>query len=61
MVTRGLRANEVCSALTISKPTLYRWISNGKFPPGIKIGASIRIWLESDINEFLVTKTATEK
>ena len=58
MATTALRANEVCLALKFSKPTLYRWINEGKFPRGIKLGAGVRIWLESDITEFLETKAA---
>jgi predicted DNA-binding transcriptional regulator AlpA len=38
--------------------TLQRWIDNGSFPPGIKIGPNTRAWTEESIAEWLASREA---
>jgi predicted DNA-binding transcriptional regulator AlpA len=36
--------------------TLGRWIDNGSFPPGIKIGPHTRAWTDASIAEWLADR-----
>ena len=50
-----LKAGEVAKILRISKPTLYRWCAEGKFPKPIKIvkGGKSAGWLSTTIDKHL--------
>ena len=48
-----LKKLEVCEQIRIKKPTLDAWLSQGKFPKGIKLNGRIRVWRLSDIEKFL--------
>ena len=43
---------EVCRLVGKSPDTIYRWVKKGKFPKGKRDGES-RVWLESEIDEYL--------
>ena len=47
MQDRMVTAKEVQALLSVSAPTLYRAIREGKFPPPIKIGRASRWWLSA--------------
>lgn len=51
-----LRAADVCSLLSISEPTLYRWIRAGNFPRGIKYGDRCVAWERSTLDAWLASK-----
>jgi excisionase family DNA binding protein len=44
---------EVCKQLRVSRATLYRMISTGKFPPGKRVTDRRQVWAESTVNEWL--------
>lgn len=44
-----LTAREVCAALNIGSTTLYRWIREGRFPEGRRLGAKARRWKRSEL------------
>jgi len=50
-----LTAQEVCDRLSIAKATLYRMISRGEFPKGLKHKKSITWarWPEKWVEEYL--------
>lgn len=48
-----IRPKELFGMLSISVATLYRWISEGKFPKKIKLGPSAVGWRHSDIEDWL--------
>lgn len=48
-----VRPKELCEMLSISVATLYRWISEDKFPKKVKLGPSAVGWRYSDIEEWL--------
>ena len=47
-----LKSKEVCSVLSISKPTLYRLTSQGKLTK-VKISEGRVGWLQSSVDEFI--------
>jgi len=49
-----LRLPDVVNRTGLSKRSIYRWISNGKFPPQIRLGNSrIVAWSEKDIASWV--------
>ena len=50
---RFLRISEVLNRVGVSRPTIYRWMSEGTFPKQISIGANSVVWLESDITKWM--------
>ena len=49
-----LRLPDVVNRTGLSKRSIYRWISNGKFPPHIRLGNSrIVAWSEKDIASWV--------
>lgn len=47
-----IRANELQSILGISRVTLWRWQRDGSFPKSRILGANVRGWLKSDVEEW---------
>ena len=47
-----LKSKEVCTVLSISKPTLYRLTSQGKLTK-VKISEGRVGWLQSSVDEFI--------
>lgn len=43
---------DVCRVVGISKRTLYRLVSAGEFPGGIKVGAR-RVWHPGELDTYL--------
>ncbi len=56
--TIGYRAAEVARRLSIHQQTLWSWIRQGRFPPGIRIGAARTIWTEQQIAQWLAQQRA---
>lgn len=55
-----LRAADVCSILSISLPTLYRWQRIGNFPKSIKLGPNLSGWEQASIDAWLAQKKTTQ-
>ena len=53
-----LRANDVLAIINVSKPTFYRWLREGRFPPGIKYGPNTTGWPCHVIDAWLSEKEA---
>lgn len=43
---------EVGNYYSVSRYTIWRWVREGKFPPGKKLGSGSTRWLKSDIEGF---------
>ena len=52
-----LTLKDVLRRYSISQATIYRWLNNGDFPQGIRIGATRR-WNIEELIEFEQEKTA---
>ena len=48
-----LRIVDVSAKTTLAKSTIWLKISQGKFPKPIKLGDSINVWMESDIDSWI--------
>ncbi|MEX2409810.1 MAG: AlpA family phage regulatory protein [Candidatus Paceibacterota bacterium] len=48
-----IRPKELSELLSISIPTLYRWITDGKLPKKVKLGPSAVGWHYVDIEKWL--------
>lgn len=48
-----LRISEVISIVHYSKPSIYRLISEGKFPKPIKLGGRSVFWVDSEVSKFV--------
>ncbi len=44
-----LRDTEVAIRYSVSRPTIWRWVKEGKFPKPIKLGAGSTRWRYSDL------------
>ncbi len=55
-----LTLNHAAGRLTISRRTLERLISDGRFPHPVKIGRSSRVLL-SDLNAYVAKLTASRQ
>lgn len=44
--------------LPVSPATIWRWVSEGKFPKPIKIGPRVTAWHKADIDAFIATQAA---
>lgn len=49
---RNIRLPELRNKTGLSRPTIYRLIQQGKFPPPGKAGCS-SVWLEEDIDTWV--------
>ncbi|QQQ52399.1 MULTISPECIES: helix-turn-helix transcriptional regulator [Pseudomonas] len=51
-----LSTKTVCSTLSISRITLWRWQRDGIFPPCRYIGPRRVAWLESEVKAWMVSR-----
>jgi prophage regulatory protein len=51
-----LRPKQVAAILGISIGTLYRYISEGRFPRSIEISPRVRVWPKSVVEEWVQKK-----
>ena len=45
----------------ISRPTIYRWIKEGKFPAQIRLGANMVRWKTSHLETWMVDRESTNR
>lgn len=50
---RLIRLKEVLHLVGCARSTLYKWISEGKFPKPIKLGKRMSAWRLSQVEEFI--------
>lgn len=53
---RLIRIRDVVAKTTLSQGTIYARIREGTFPRGRRIGGQAVAWLESDIDEWIVSQ-----
>lgn len=52
---RFLSMKELCHKVGMGKSTVYRWIDEGRFPPGIELAPQIVRWRESVIDAWMAS------
>lgn len=51
-LTPFLRDTEIASRYNISRPTVWRWVKQGKFPKPLKIGGGSTRWRLIDLQDW---------
>lgn len=47
---------EVAKQTSLGKSTILAWESQGKFPRAVRLSATKRVWLQSDIANWMLEK-----
>lgn len=50
---RFMKIDEVSAVTTLSDTQIYRKMKAGDFPQNISIGANSKVWLESEIQQWM--------
>lgn len=58
---RILRRKQVQELTGLSRSTIYLRIAQGNFPKAISLGARAVGWLESEIEEWVITRVAMSR
>ncbi|HEY1208584.1 MAG TPA: AlpA family transcriptional regulator [Terracidiphilus sp.] len=53
MSRRILRLPNVLDRTGLSRSTVYQWVSEGRFPKPVSLGARAVGWVESDVEEWI--------
>ena len=54
-----IRARELIAAgIAPSKPTLWRWVDEGRFPQPVSLGPHTKAFRQTDIDKWLAERTA---
>ncbi|WP_199797029.1 helix-turn-helix transcriptional regulator [Erythrobacter longus] len=56
-VTRLIRLPEVQHRVGLGRSTIYRWMSEGKFPKPVSLGGYSVAWPENEIDEWIRRRT----
>lgn len=51
-----LKINEVSKKCSLSRATIYKKIKEGGFPKQIKLSERSSGWLESEVNDWIISK-----
>lgn len=51
------RLKDLTQLLGVSRAIIYSWMNQGKFPPSISLGASSVSWKESDIQNWIDSRS----
>lgn len=55
-VTRLIRLPEVQHRVGLGRSTIYRWMSEGKFPKPVPLGGYVVAWDEGDIETWIADR-----
>lgn len=53
---RFIKIEEVSRLTALSESQVYRQMKAGKFPENIAIGVNSKVWLESEVQEWIYAK-----
>lgn len=53
---RFLKLDQVSSITQLGKSTVLAWESQGRFPKAVRLSPAFRVWLESDVHEWMMNK-----
>jgi predicted DNA-binding transcriptional regulator AlpA len=51
-----IRLPEVAAIIGLGKSTIIAWEAQDKFPKAVRLSPTFRVWLESDVNEWILNK-----
>ena len=49
-----LDINQASQIASLSKSTILLWESQGRFPKAVRLSKKKRVWLESDLNDWVL-------
>lgn len=55
-VTRLIRLPEVQHRVGLGRSTIYRWMSEGKFPKPVQLGGYAVAWAEDEVEAWITTR-----
>jgi predicted DNA-binding transcriptional regulator AlpA len=55
-VPRFTNLIEVARQTSLGKSTILAWESQGKFPKAVRLSPTKRVWLQSDISNWMLEK-----
>ena len=58
-VARLIRLSEVQKRVGLGRSTIYRWMSEERFPKPYQLGGHAVAWLEQEIDEWIAQRIAT--
>ncbi len=50
---RFIRLETVASRTSMGKSTVLAWEATGRFPRAVRLSATLRVWLETDVDAFI--------
>jgi predicted DNA-binding transcriptional regulator AlpA len=53
-INKFLDINKVSHICSLGKSTILLWESQGRFPKAVRLSKTKRVWLESDINDWVI-------
>ncbi len=53
-LNRFKNINETSEIVSLSKSTILLWESQGRFPEAVRLSKKKRVWLESDLNDWVL-------
>lgn len=56
---RGVRVKSAAAMLDIGVSTFWRYVQQGRLPPGIHLSPRCTVWLLSDLEDFLSKNAAS--
>ena len=51
-----LKLEDVSKITQLGKSTILAWESQGRFPAAVRLSPAFRVWLESDVHEWMMNK-----
>ena len=59
-LNRFKNINETSEIVSLSKSTIVLWESQGRFPKAVRLSKKKRVWLESDLHDWVLRMHAIE-
>jgi len=53
-----LRIPKVAKKTGLPKSTIYQYVTEGRFPPPVKVSPRVAVWLESEIDAWMIDRVA---
>ncbi len=55
---RFIKLEAAAHKTSMGKSTLLAWEATGKFPRAVRLSSTLRVWLEDDVNQWILDQHA---
>ncbi|WP_284383196.1 AlpA family phage regulatory protein [Litoribrevibacter albus] len=55
-IMRLIRISEVMNKTSLAKSTIYKYMTQGEFPPAVQLSKNFVAWVEEEVEEWIATK-----